>query len=81
MVVGEALRKALKDSGHNQTWLADKMGYCGPSGISNIVWRNNLKVDTLIEICEILGYEATIQPKQKAGKRREGQIVLTGSEE
>ena len=76
MTVSDALRQALKDTKHTQTWLANKMGYCTPSGIANIVYRGDIRVSILCEICDILDYEVTIQPKQRTGNRREGQIVL-----
>lgn len=78
MLIKEAIKILLKDNNKTQTWLSDRMGYNKPTAIANMLSRGNLTLDTLFTICEILGYEVTIQPKHRTGPRPRGQIVLEG---
>ncbi len=74
--LNDAIRTLLSDNNKNQGWLAEKMGYAKPSGISQMLMRGNTTVDTLIRICDTMDYEITIQPKRKAGSRPQGQIII-----
>ena len=76
MELKDAMRQLLKDNNKTQTWLAEKMGYSTPSAIAMIVQRNNINLDTLQQICDIMDYEISIQPKRRAGSRPQGQIVI-----
>ena len=76
----DAIEKLLKDTGHTKTHLSELMGYSRPTGISNMLKRGNIEVDTLCKICKLLDYEVTIQPKSKGGARTKGQIVIDARE-
>lgn len=76
----EAIEQLLQDNNRNKAWLSDKMGYARPNAISQMLMRGNVTVDTLFQICELLDYEITIQPKRRAGSRPNGQIVIEGKE-
>ena len=76
----DAILTLLKENKKNQVWLSEKMGYSHPSGVGQMLQRGNITVDTLFQICELLDYEITIQPKRRAGARPHGQIVIEGKE-
>lgn len=76
MTIKEGIKQALRDNRRTQTWLAEKMGYARASSVNNMLARGNVKFETLYRVCEELDYEITIQPKHRAGRRPEGQIVL-----
>ena len=59
----DAILTLLKENKKNQVWLSEKMGYSHPSGVGQMLQRGNITVDTLFQICELLDYEITIQPK------------------
>lgn len=80
MKLTEAIEKLLKDNNKNKTWLSEKLGYARPNGVSQMLARGNITVDTLFRICESLDYEITIQPSRRAGARPSGQIVIEGKE-
>ena len=74
----EAIEKLLKDNNKNKVWLAEQLGYAHPNGVSQMLKRGNVTVDTLYRICELFDYEITIQPSRRAGARPNGQIVIEG---
>lgn len=76
----EAIEQLLKDNNKNKIWLSEKMGYARSNAISQMLKRGNVTVDTLYQICELLDYEVTIQPKRRAGSRPNGQIAIEGKE-
>lgn len=75
----EVIKQLLKDNNRNQVWLAQQLGYAKSNGISQMLKRGNITVDTLYKICEALDYEITIQPKRRAGKRPQNQLVIEGN--
>lgn len=80
MTQKETIEKLLKDNNKTKSWLAEKLGYALPTGVTNMLARGNITVDTLIKICDLLDYEVSIQPKRRAGTRPQGQIVIERSE-
>ena len=81
MFVSAAIKKLLKENGKSQAWMAERMGYAHQSGMGQMLNRGTgVTVITLCRICDIMGYEVTIQPR-RAGKRPEGQIVIDLDEE
>lgn len=81
MTQKETIEKLLKDNNKTKSWLAEKLGYALPTGVTNMLARGNITVDTLIKICNLLDYEVSIQPKRRAGSRPQGQIVIERSGE
>ncbi len=79
MKQAEAIEQLLRDNNKNKVWLSEKMGI-GSNAVSNMLRRGNVTVDTLYQICEVLEYEITIQPKRRAGSRPNGQIIVEGKE-
>jgi DNA-binding Xre family transcriptional regulator len=73
-----AIEQLLKDNNKNKIWLSEKLGYAGPSGISQMLMRGNITVETLCRICDALDYEVTVQPKRRVGVRPNGQIIIDG---
>ena len=76
MDVRKAVNTMLKEMGQTQGWLAARLGYSGPSGISQPLSNGNIGTDMLIRICEMTGYELVLQKKKTAGKRQAGQLVV-----
>ncbi len=62
MKLGEALNKMIKDSKHSHASLAAELGKKSPASIGNVIQRNNMNVESLLEITEKLGYEVVIRP-------------------
>lgn len=62
MKLGEAINKLIKDTKHSHASLAKELGKKSPSSIGNAVVRNNMNVDSLLEITDKLGYEIIIRP-------------------
>ena len=79
MTQKEAIEALLKQEGKTKGWLADKLGG-KQNAISQMIKRGNITVDTLYQICEILEYEITIQPKRRVGARPNKQIEIEGRE-
>lgn len=74
MNVRETLKKLIKDNHTSQSELATKMGYSNNTGISRIGQRNNMNTDTLIKLCDILGYEVILKPKH--GEDRQARTIV-----
>lgn len=72
----EVIEKLLSDNNKSKAYLAEEMGYQFSTAISNMLARGNMELNTLCRICEIMGFEVTIQPKRKSGPRPVGQIVI-----
>lgn len=79
MTQKEAIEALLKENGKSKSWLADGLGV-RQNAISQMLMRGNVTVDTLYQICELLEYEITIQPKRRQGARPKGQISIEGRE-
>ena len=62
MKLGDALNKLMKDTKHSHASLAKELGKKSSSSISNVVMRNNMYIDGLLEITDRLGYEVIIRP-------------------
>lgn len=76
MKMGEAIKNAMKIRGVTQTDLAKKLNAKTQSVIAGRLNHPNMSINNALEMLNELGYEITIQPK-KAGRRPEGQIVIT----
>ncbi len=76
MQLKDAVTQMLKDNGKTKVWLAQKLGYKFPSGLSNRLKCSNITLENLCKICEQLDYEVCIQPTKIRGSRPEKQIVL-----
>ena len=72
MTQKEAIEALLKQEG--------KTKGVKQNAISQMLKRGNITVDTLYQICEILEYEITIQPKRRVGARPNKQIEIEGRE-
>ena len=79
MKQADAIEQLLRDNNKNKVWLSEGMGIRS-NAVSNMLRRGNVTVDTLYQICELLDYEITIQPKRRAGSRPNGQIIVEGRE-
>ena len=64
MKLGEAINKLVKDTKHSHASLAKELGRKSPASIGNAIVRNNMNVDSLLEITDKLGYEIIIRPKR-----------------
>ena len=81
MKIGSGIRLAMRDKKTSQTELAKRMNENSPQVISNRIRReNSVRVEAALKMLDALGYELIIQPK-KAGRRPEGQIVITMEDE
>lgn len=77
MKMGDAIKKAMSDKGIGQTQMAKMIGAKSQSVIAERLRRDNLSVDTVLEMLSLVGYELVIQ-ETKPGRRPEGQIVIGG---
>jgi hypothetical protein len=68
MKLGEAINKLIKDTKHSHASLAAELGKKSPSSISNAISRNNMNIDSLLEITDKLGYEIIIRPTRGEDK-------------
>ena len=75
----DAILTILKEHKKTQVWLAEALGYSNPTGVSQMLRRGNITVDTLARICDLFDYEITIQPKRTKGKPPQGQLLIEGS--
>lgn len=74
MLVSEALKQAIKESGTTQARLAKALGYKGQSSIAERI-KGNITVENMLAMMDAIGYEVVIQ-KKKPGRRIEGQYAL-----
>lgn len=79
MQFNEILKHIIKEKKKTQAEFAETVGTTQPA-IGNALKRNDVYVSTLVKWCELNGYEVVIQEK-KAGRRRDGQMVLSQKEE
>lgn len=83
MIIGDAVRKAMKETKTTQVKLAERLSnperQVSQTVISERLNHSNMSVNLLLEMLDKLDYELVIQPK-KRGRRPEGQI-LVGDEE
>lgn len=73
----KAIKEILKEKKITQTALAKKLGSERQSNVSVPLHKGNITINKLLEWLDVLDYELTIQPKMGAGKRREGQHVIS----
>ena len=73
----DAIVALIKQVGESKGWVAGKLGV-KQNAISQMLKRGNITVDTLYQICEVLEYEITIQPKRRVGARPNKQIEIEG---
>lgn len=81
MNIKTVIKTALRNENKTQTWLSEKLGYAGPTGIIALTSYGSMSLRTLLRICEALNYEITIQPKRKPGVRPKGQLVIREEED
>lgn len=74
MKVNEAIRAIMKDRRVTQVHLANLLGVTQPK-VANNLTRENMRIDTLVELLEAMDCELTVQPKRQ-GRRPEGQYVI-----
>jgi len=68
MVLRELVMRVIKESGRTQSWVAEKMGYAGNSGIANRLAKGDMMLSKFYDILDLCGYEIVVQPKQKHKK-------------
>lgn len=78
MKTGEIIKAALEERGVTGTALASMMGYTSTGAVSNMIKRDKLDTDVLVEVLDKLGFEVVIQPKTQ-GQRKAGSMVLEAS--
>lgn len=76
MTCADAIRALLKESKKSQMALAEELGYARASSINNMIASGNVEMNTMVRICDALGYEISVQPKRQRGARPDGQIVI-----
>lgn len=60
MQLKDAVKHILADQGKSQTWLAEQMGYSCRQIAHETISRNNVRLETLIRLCDCLGAEVAI---------------------
>lgn len=63
MTIAEIIRLALDDCGWTQKTLANKCGYKTQSAIANKIAQGNLRIETLINILDAMGYDLVVVSK------------------
>lgn len=78
MKLADAIEQLLKQNAKKKGWMAETLGWSSPSAVGNTLRRGNMTIETLLKLCDALGYEISVQPKRRAGSRPNGQIVIDG---
>ena len=78
MTQKEVIKEMLRVNNKTQKWLADALGCASIGSIASMLKLENITINNLYSICEALGYEIIVQPKNKRGIRPQGQLVLEG---
>ena len=78
MTLKEVMTATVKSRGYTQTSFAKELGITQPS-YNDRVNKGSMKVDNLIHMLDILGYEVIIKDKRNGSKA--GVMVLNGIEE
>lgn len=73
--IGEAIKKAMKDTNTTQTQMARLVGAKSQSVISERLKMSNLSIDTVVEMLDAIGYDLVIE-KRKQGRRREDRLII-----
>ena len=73
--IGEAIKKAMKDTNTTQTQMARLVGAKSQSVISERLKMSNLSINTVVEMLDAIGYELVIE-KRKQGRRREDRLII-----
>ena len=60
MELKAAVKDILYKQGKTQQWLADKMGYSSRQTVHDAITRGNIRLGTLLRICDVLGCELAI---------------------
>lgn len=75
IIIGNLIKKAIKDSGLNQKELAEKMNEF-PQNISNWIKKNDLPLSKYLEICQTLGINpGSLLNKEPATQELDPRIV------
>lgn len=80
MNVVTAAKKIKEESGLTFMRLAQAMGYKRYNNAAKFFEGTSMTVDSACKLFDALGYEIIVQPKRQ-GRRADGQIVLTRSDE
>lgn len=73
--IGEAIKKAMKDTNTTQTQMARLVGAKSQSVISERLKMSNLSINTVVEMLDAIGYDLVIE-KRKQGRRREDRLII-----
>ena len=73
----EAFGRIIKANGTTRTYIAKSMGRASHTAVVHYLSSPGVRLDKVIEMADVLGYEVVLQPAQRAGGRKEGQYVLT----
>ena len=74
MKISEGIKLLFKRTGVKQKDLASDLGYKSGAAITNVISRENITVDTLVRICNELGYSVVLRPS--VVKPSEAEIVI-----
>lgn len=80
MLVNKAIRKIMKNEGVTLQSMAFSIGKERGNDVSARLNYSNMKMNTVIEMLNVMGYEVVIQ-KRKPGTRPAGQILIDQKEE
>lgn len=73
----EAFCSIIKAKGTTRTYIARAMGRASHTAVVHYLSSPGVRLDKVIEMADVLGYEVVLQPAQRAGRRKDGQYVLT----
>lgn len=74
MKISDGIKLVFKRTGVKQKDLASDLGYKSGAAITNVISRENITVDTLVRICNELGYSVILRPS--VVKPSEAEIVI-----
>lgn len=60
MELKDAVKDVLYKKGKTQQWLSEKMGYSSRQVLNDALNRGNIRLGTLLRICDALGCELAI---------------------
>lgn len=80
MKINEAINEVRKKEGWSLKQLATAIGKKRPNDVSARLASKNMSFNNALEMLGAMGYEVVVQPVT-AGQRKEGAIVIEGSDE
>lgn len=72
----EVLKTLKRWTGMTLGDIAGELGYLSVSGLCDRLQRKDPRIDFFLEVLDMYGYECTVQPKQRSGARKDGQILV-----